>query len=35
MLYHLQGDAEAESVFLGEDAELLGNTNWQDVEKNK
>lgn len=35
MLYHLQGDAEAESVFLGEGAELLGNTNWQDVEKNK
>lgn len=34
MLYHLQGDQEAGKVFLGEDAEILHNSNWQDVEKN-
>ncbi len=34
MLYHLQGDQEAGTVFLGEDAEILSNTNWQDIEKN-
>jgi len=34
MLYHLQGDQEAGKVFLGEDAEILRNANWQDVEKN-
>lgn len=34
MLYWLQGDDTAGTVFLGEDAELLHNANWQDVEKN-
>lgn len=31
MLFHLQGDEEAGRVFLGDDAELLGNGNWQDA----
>ncbi len=35
MLYYLQGDEEAGAVFFGEDAEILNNTNWQDVEKNR
>lgn len=35
MLYHLQGDAEAGNVFLGENAEMLDNTSWQDIEKNQ
>lgn len=35
MLYHLQGDAEAASVFLGPGAEILTNSNWQDIEKNR
>ena len=35
MLYHLQGDTEAASVFTGENAEILTNSGWQDVEKNK
>ncbi len=34
MCYYLQGDAEAGTVFFGEDAELLHNANWQDIEKN-
>ena len=34
MLYQLTGDEEAGSVFLGENAEILHNANWQDVEKN-
>ena len=34
MLYHLQGDQEAGKVFLGENAEILDNPNWQDIEKN-
>ncbi len=34
MLYQLTGDAEAGSVFVGENAEILHNANWQDVEKN-
>ena len=34
MLYHLQGDQEAGNVILGENAEILGNPNWQDIEKN-
>ena len=34
MLYQLTGDEEAGSVFLGENAEILRNANWQDVEKN-
>lgn len=35
MRYQLQGDTEAASVFIGDDAELLDNSNWQDVEKNR
>ena len=35
MLYQLKGDTEAASVFIGEDAEILHNSNWQDVEKNR
>lgn len=34
MLYHLQSDQEAGKVFLGENAEILSNPNWQDIEKN-
>lgn len=35
MLYQLQGRAEAGKAFLGEDAEILHNANWQDIEKNR
>ena len=35
MLWQLCGDEEAASVFVGENAEILHNNNWQDVEKNK
>ena len=35
MLYHLQGDTEAASIFVGENADILTNNGWQDVEKNK
>ena len=35
MLYHLQGDTEAASAFVGENADILTNNGWQDVEKNK
>lgn len=35
MLYQLKGSKEAGTVFLGEDAEILHNVNWQDVEKNQ
>lgn len=34
MLYQLCGDEEAAGVFIGDKAELLNNSNWQDVEKN-
>ncbi|MGM9680682.1 MAG: alpha/beta hydrolase [Eubacteriales bacterium] len=34
-MYHLKGDEEAGRVFLGENAEILINANWQDVEKNR
>ena len=34
MLWQLCGDEEAATVFTGEDAEILHNDNWQDVEKN-
>lgn len=34
MMYQLKGDADAAKVFVGEDAEILANTNWQDVAKN-
>lgn len=33
-MYHLKGDEEAGKVFIGEDAEILDNANWQDVKKN-
>lgn len=33
MLYHLQGDEEAGKAFIGEEAEILNNSNWQDIEK--
>lgn len=35
MLYQLTGDEEAGTVFLGANAEILHNANWQEVEKNK
>ena len=35
MLWQLTGDEEAAKVFVGEDAEILKNPNWQDVEKNR
>ena len=35
LLYQLTGNEEAETVFLGENAEILTNKNWQDVEKNR
>lgn len=34
MLFQLQGNQEASKVFVGEDAEILHNSNWQDIEKN-
>lgn len=34
-MYHLKGDEEAGRVFIGEDAEILGNADWQDIEKNR
>ena len=35
MLYHLYEDEEAAKVFVGDEAEILNNANWQDIEKNK
>lgn len=35
MLYQLQGDEEAGIALIGEDAEILSNSNWQDIEKNR
>ncbi len=35
MLWQLCGDEEAAEVFIGENAEILHNNNWQDVEKNR
>ncbi len=35
MLYHLQGNEEAGKAFFTENAEILHNTNWQDIEKNR
>jgi len=35
MLYQLQNDSEAEKIFVGDNAEILLNSNWQDIEKNK
>ena len=34
MLFQLTGNEEAGTVFGGENAEILHNANWQDVEKN-
>ena len=34
MLYQLCGDEEAAKVFVGDDAEIQHNSNWQDIEKN-
>lgn len=34
-LWQLCGDEAAEKIFLGDDAEILHNSNWQDVEKDK
>lgn len=34
MLYQLHVDEEAGAVFIGEAAEILSNSNWQDIEKN-
>ena len=34
MLYQLRNDEDASKVFVGENAEILNNSNWQDVEKN-
>lgn len=34
-LYLLQGDEEAAKVFIGDDAEILTNSFWQDIEKNR
>lgn len=33
-MYHLKGDEDAGKVFIGENAEILKNSNWQDVAKN-
>ncbi|MBR1814659.1 MAG: hypothetical protein IJ773_12675 [Lachnospiraceae bacterium] len=35
MLFELTGNEEAGTVFIGENAEILHNANWQDVEKNR
>ena len=35
MLYQLSGDEEAAKVFIGEDADILSNPGWQDVEKDQ
>ena len=34
MLYQLCDDKNAAKVFVGDDAEILHNSNWQDIEKN-
>ncbi|VDH00421.1 Predicted dienelactone hydrolase [Lysinibacillus sphaericus] len=34
MLYQLQDNEEAGGVFIGEEAEILSNSNWKDIEKN-
>ena len=35
MLYQLKDDEEASKVFIGDNAEILNNKNWQDIKKNK
>lgn len=34
-MYHLKGAEDAGKVFIGENAEILSNSNWQDVVKNR
>ncbi|WP_154460158.1 hypothetical protein [Floccifex porci] len=34
-MYHLQNDEDAGSVFYGDNAEILNNVNWQDIQKNR
>ena len=34
MCWQLQGDNEAAKAFTGDNAEIMRNTKWQDVEKN-
>lgn len=33
-MYWIKGDSEAQKTFFGDNAEILSNTIWQDVEKN-
>ena len=33
-MYWLKGDTEAGKAFWGDNAEILSNANWQDVNKN-
>lgn len=33
-MYYLNGDSEAGKAFFGENAEILSNKNWQDINKN-
>ena len=35
MLWQLQGDEAAAKVFVGDNAEILTNALWQDIEKNR
>ena len=35
MLWQLQGDEDAAKVFVGDDAEILTNALWQDIEKSR
>ena len=32
-LYQLKNDEEAKTIFVGDDAEIVHNPNWQDIEK--
>lgn len=34
-MYNLKGDTEAGNVFIGKNAEIINNANWQDIEKNQ
>ncbi len=34
MLYYLKNDEDASAAFIGKTAEILNNSNWQDIEKN-
>lgn len=33
-MYYLKGDVEAGNALMGDNAEILNNANWQDIEKN-